>query len=168
MNRAGKEVVIDELSDTFRSARSVVLVDFRGMKVAHATELRRQISKANCGYQVVKNTLALIAAKDTRLEALKDHFRGPTAIAYSKTDPVALAKVLSDFSKNASTLQFKAALVEGKVVDGKAVAEIAKLPSRKELVGKLVFVLNAPLWRLVSALSATTRDLAFILTQIKK
>ena len=160
--------MIEDLSKTFRSVKSLVLVDFRGMKVVDATELRRQMSKANCGYQVVKNTLALLAAKDTAFEALRGHFEGPTAIAYSENDPVALAKVLTDFAKNIPSLQFKAAVVEGRVLEGKAVAEIAKLPSREALIGKLVFLLNAPAQRLASVLSAPIRNLAFVLTQIKK
>ncbi|HEV8130353.1 MAG TPA: 50S ribosomal protein L10 [Acidobacteriota bacterium] len=168
MNKAEKQVVVDDLSKTFRTARSLVLVDFRGMKVVDATELRRQISKANCGYQVVKNTLALIAAKDTAFEALKAHFDGPTAIAYSEKDPIALAKVLADFAKSTPTLQFKAAVVEGRVLDGKAVAEIAKLPSRGELIGKLLFLLNAPAQRLATVLTAPIRNLAAVLSQIKK
>ncbi len=168
MNKAEKTVLIEDLSKTFRTVKSIVLVDFRGMKVVDATELRRQISKANCGYQVVKNTLALIAAKDTAFEKLKDHFTGPTAIAYSEKDPVALAKVLTDFAKNTPALQFKAAVLEGKVFDGKAVAEIAKLPSRQELIGKLLFLLNAPVQRLASVLSAPVRNLALVLSQIKK
>lgn len=168
MNRTEKQALIDELSKTFRTVNSVVLVDFRGIKVVDATELRRQISKAKCGYKVVKNTLALIAAKDTAFEALKDHFEGPTAIAYSEKDPVALAKVLTDFAKNGPALQFKAAVVEGKVLDGKAVAEIAKLPSRQELMGKLLFLLNAPVQRLASVLMAPLRNLAVVLSQVKK
>lgn len=168
MNRTEKKALVENLNQTFRSAKSVVLVDFRGMKVAEATELRRQIAKANCEYQVVKNTLALIAAKNTVFEGLKEHFQGPTAIAFSKADPVALAKVLADFAKTASSLQFKAALVEGRMVDGRAVAEIAKLPPRSQLIGKLVFLLKSPVQRLVSVLDAPVRNLAFVLSQIKK
>ncbi|HEY2934438.1 MAG TPA: 50S ribosomal protein L10 [Acidobacteriota bacterium] len=168
MKREEKQQMIDSLSQTFRSAKSVVLMDFRGMKVVDATELRRQVSKARCGYQVVKNTLALIATKSTAFEVLKDHFQGPTAIAYSDKDPVALAKVLTEFAKSAPSLQFKAAVLEGKLFDGAAVADIAKLPSRKELIGKLLFLLNAPAQRLATVLSAPARNLAFVLSQIKK
>ena len=168
MNKDEKRAVVEGLTRTFRSARSLVLVDFRGMKVAEATELRRQISRAKCNYQVVKNTLALLAARDTVFEALRDHFQGPTAIAYSETDPVALAKLLTDFAKTTTALHVKIALVEGRVVDGTAIGEIAKLPSRKELIGKLVLLLNAPVQRLASVLSAPSRNLAFVLSQIKK
>ena len=168
MQKAEKQAVVAELSEKLRSARSLVLVDFRGMKVADASELRRQIAKANCGYVVVKNTLALIAAQDTAFGALKEHFHGPTAMAYSASDPVALAKVLTEFAKNTTTLRLKAALVEGRLLDGKVVGDIAKLPSRAELLGRLLSLLNAPAQRLASVLSAPVRNLAFVLSQIKK
>lgn len=168
MNRTEKRAAVESLSETLRSASSVVLVDFRGMKVADASELRRRIRKAKCGYRVVKNTLAQIAAQDTAFQALKDHFQGPTAIAYSRADPVALARLLTDFAKSSPSLQVKAALVEGRLLDGKAVGEIARLPSRTELMGKLLFLLNAPAWQLVSVLSAPIRNLAYALSQIRK
>jgi len=168
MKREEKQQMIDSLSETFRSAKSVVLMDFRGMKVVDATELRRQVSRASCGYRVVKNSLALIATKSTAFEVLKDHFQGPTAIAYSNKDPVALAKVLTDFAKNSPALQFKAAVVEGRLFDGARVAEIARLPGRGELIGKLMFLLNAPVQRLATVLNAPIRNLAVVLGQIKK
>lgn len=168
MNRTEKKEVIDDLNAMLQSAKSVVLVDFRGMKVADASQLRRQMKKANCGYHVVKNTLALIASKDTALEVLKDHFKGPTAIAYSRTDPVQLAKLLTELAKTVPTLQLKVALVEGKLLDGKDVAAIAKLPSRVELIGKLMMMLNSPVRQLASVLAAPARNLAYALSQIKK
>ena len=168
MEKSEKETLIADLSETFRAARSVVLVDFRGMNVANASDLRRQIAKAKCGYVVVKNTLALIASKDTAFSSLSEHFTGPTAVAYTTGDPVALAKVLTDFAKTVPTLQLKAAFVEGKLVAAASVGDLARLPSRAELLGKLLGLMNSPAQRLASVLSAPARNLAFVLSQIKK
>jgi len=111
--------------------------------------------------------LALVASKDSPFAALKEHFQGPTAIAYSQADPVELAKILTDLAKNVPTLQLKAALVEGKLFEGKDLAAIAKLPSRRELIGTLALLLNSPVRQLASVLSAPIRNLAYAISQIK-
>ncbi|MBI1746820.1 MAG: 50S ribosomal protein L10 [Acidobacteria bacterium] len=152
-----------------REARSAFLIDYRGLKVVAATELRQQIRKISSEYEVVKNTLALRAVKDTRMEHLSPFFKGPTAIALSRReDAPALAKLLMDFAKGHPAIVFKAAVVEGQVFPAEAVPEISKLPSREELIGKLVYLLKSPVSRLSSVLNAPLRNLALDLSQIQK
>src|SRR5262245_15086873 len=116
MQRAEKQQTIEELGSEFRSISSAFLLDYKGLKVVDATELRRKIREINGRYVVVKNTFALRAAKDTKLEALEPYFSGPTAVAYHPRDVVGLAKLLTEVAKTNPSVTFKAALVEGKVV----------------------------------------------------
>jgi large subunit ribosomal protein L10 len=168
MNKAEKQQTIDSLNEQFRSIQSAFLIDFRGVKVVEATELRRKIRDIDGRYFVVKNTLALLAAKETEMEKLKEHFQGPTAVAYHQEDVVGLAKVLNDISKTNPNFQFKAALVEGKVVPTAEIKALASMPSREVLLGKLAYLLKAPLQRLGMVLKAPVRDLNLVLKQIKK
>ena len=117
-------------------------------------------------YVVVKNTLALRAARGTALEGLAKHFAGPTAVAYNADSPVALAKVLTAFAKTNPNLVFKGAIVEGLVVEASQIKLIAELPTREELVGKLLFLIQSPLRRLVTVLNGPVRSLAGVVHQI--
>ncbi|MGW8181608.1 MAG: 50S ribosomal protein L10 [bacterium] len=168
MNRVEKQQTVDTLNEQFRSIQSAFLIDYRGVKVVEATELRRKIREIDGCYVVVKNTLALLAAKETELEQLKEHFQGPTAVAYHQKDVVGLAKVLNEISKTNPNFQFKAALVEGKVVPTSDIQALASMPSREVLLSKLVFLLQAPLQKLGMVLKAPVRDLNLVLKQIQK
>ena len=168
MNRTEKQQTIDSLSEQFRSIQSAFLIDYRGVKVVEATELRRKIREIDGCYVVVKNTLATLAAKETGLEQLEQHFQGPTAVAYHPTDVVGLAKVLNEISKTNPNFQFKAALVEGKVVPTSEILALASMPSREVLLSKLAFILKAPLQKLGMVLKAPVRDLNLVLKQIQK
>ncbi|MEJ2111487.1 MAG: 50S ribosomal protein L10 [Acidobacteriota bacterium] len=168
MNREEKQQTIDTLNEQFRSIQSAFLIDFRGVKVVEATELRRKIREVDGSYFVVKNTLAMLAAKETELDQLKEHFQGPTAIAYHEKDIVGLAKVLNEISKSNPNFQFKAALVEGKVVPTSEIKALASMPSREVLLSKLAFLLKAPLQNLATVLKAPLRDLGLVLKQIEK
>jgi len=117
---------------------------------------------------VVKNPLALRAAKETKLEQLKPFFEGPTAVAYHRKDVVGLAKLLTEISKSNPSFAFKAALVEGKVVPASEIQAIASMPSREVMLGKLVFLLKAPLQRLHTVLTAPVRNLNLVLKQVQK
>ena len=150
----------------FTASTSVLLINFEGINVLAQSELRREISKVDSGYQVIKNRLALRAVEDTSLEVLREHFQGPTAIAYTGGDPVALAKVLKDFIKDHPSVAFKAGVVEGKTFSASDVELLAKMPSRPELMSKLVYLLNAPLLRLATALQSPLRGLASVLKQL--
>lgn len=166
MNRTDKAKVVESLQNSLKEARSAFLIDFRGLKVVDATELRRRIKRASAGYKVVKNTLARRAFKDTALDQLSEHLRGTTAIAYSKDDPVALARILTEFARSVPAITFKAGLVEGKLVQADQIAEIARIPPRQELIAKLLFLLNTPVSRLATVLNAPLRNLASALKQI--
>jgi large subunit ribosomal protein L10 len=133
-----------------------------------ATDLRREIRKLSSKYVVVKNTLALRAAKSTSMEALGPHFKGPTAIAYNDSDAVPLTKFLLEFAKAKPQIVFKAGLVEGKPVDAQQLDAISKLPGRPELLGKLIYLLKAPLTNLVGVLKSPMRELSSVLKQVSK
>ncbi len=168
MNRAEKQQTVDSLTEQFRSIDSAFLINYRGLKVVDATELRRKIREIDGRYLVVKNSLAMRAAKQTKMEQLEPFFQGPTAVAYHPKDVVGLAKLLTEISKGNPNFAFKAALVEGKVVPANDIQAIASMPSREVMLSKLVFLLKAPLQRLNMVLKAPMRNLNLVLKQIQK
>ncbi|HVE66182.1 MAG TPA: 50S ribosomal protein L10, partial [Thermoanaerobaculia bacterium] len=129
-------------------------------------ELRRQVRGTRSRYVVVKNTLALRASRGTAFEDVSKHFVGPTAVAFNQDDPVALAKVLTAFAKTNPNLVFKGALVEGRAVEASEIKTIAELPSREQLLGRLVFLLQSPLTRLATVLAGPVSNLARVLRAI--
>jgi large subunit ribosomal protein L10 len=168
---ATKEMKVEELQDlerAFKGTDSAIVLDYKGLKVPEVTELRRQVRGAKGHYKVVKNTLAKRALKGTRFETLDQFFTGTTAVAYSREDPVALAKVLTTFAKSAPALQIKAAVVQGRAIKPGEVTELATMPGKPELYAKLLFLLQAPMVQLVSVLNAPMRDLLSVLVQAEK
>ena len=166
--KAQKQKDLDALAEQFKQANAAMLVSFKKMTVVKDQELRRQLREAGVTYEVVKNTLARKAAAGTPIEPMSDHFKGVTAVALSTSDPVALSKAISKFSKaNPDIFSFKVGLVEGKVVDLAQVESIASLPSREELISKMLFLINAQAQRLVTVIQAVPRNLAIVIDQVR-
>ena len=165
MNREDKNHEIDKLSKEFQKAKNLFVAGFQGLTVAQDSELRRSVRATGSKYKVVKNTLAKKASKDTSVEPLKDKFVGTSAVIYNETDPVALAKALTAYAKNNPLFVFKAGIVEGRVVNLSDLDQIASLPSKEELISKLMFLLNAQAQRIAAAISAVPRNLAVVLSQ---
>ena len=166
--REEKSQEVSELNEQIGKASNAFLIDFKGITVPQVTELRRQVRQTNSGYVVVKNTLALIALKDSPIISMKEKFTGPTAIAFNSTDAVGLAKALTRFAKDVPAVQFKGALLNGQVVPASEIQNIANLPSREELVAKLLYMLQSPIRGLVTVLQANIRNLTVVLDQIAK
>jgi large subunit ribosomal protein L10 len=166
--REQKEKDIAALKEDLGNTGNALVVSFEGLTVEKDWELRRAMREAKLNYRVVKNTLGRIAVEGTPLEPLKDHFIGMTAIAYSDQDPVGLAKVLSNFAKDNAQLTFKAGVVEGRVISIKDIDALAKMPSKEELISKLMFVLNSQAQRLATALNGVSRNLVVVIDRIAK
>jgi large subunit ribosomal protein L10 len=166
MNRTEKAAMLGTLEQDMAKSRNAILFGFAGLKVPEVTELRRQVRGTDSKYLVVKNTIALRATKGTPLESVAQHFVGGTAIAYNESNAVALAKVLTTFAKTNPKLVFKGALIEGQPVTAAEIQAIADLPSREQLVSKLLFLIQSPMRRLVTVLNGPARNLAGVMHQI--
>lgn len=168
LSRKKKESLLAEYEEGVAHAPHAFLLGFQGIDVPKVTELRQKIRESGGSYVVVKNRLVLRALEGKALGQLADQFTGATAVAYSEDEPVALAKVLSDFKKDAPFLEFKGGLLNGQPVAADQIQEIANLPSREELVAKLVFLLQSPITRFVRTLAAVPRDFVLVMEQVRQ
>lgn len=167
MDRSEKEREIEQLGETVGGAAHAFLVDFTGLDVAGATDLRRQLRDSEAQLRVVKNRLALRAFVDTPLAELQEAFRGQTAIAYSDDDVVALAKTLRTFAKEHEVPKVKAGIVDGRPVSPDQFEEIAELPPRDELLAKALWLMQYPLQGLANTLDGVMRNFVVVVEQIR-
>ncbi|MCI8453613.1 MAG: 50S ribosomal protein L10 [Lachnospiraceae bacterium] len=148
-----KQPIVAEIAGLFDGAKSAVVVDYRGLTVEQDTRLRRQLREAGVSYKVYKNTMIRFAAKGTAFEALEPHLEGPTALAVSKEDATAPARVLAEFAKTADKLELKGGIVEGTYYDQKGINVIATIPSREILLGRLFGSMQSPIANLARVLN---------------
>ncbi len=143
--QAQKATVVAEISEAIKDADSIVVVDYRGLTVAEDTQLRKALREAGVVYKVYKNTFITSAIKGTEFEGIGTYLEGPTAIAISKEDATAPARVIAKFAKTAEKLEVKGGIVEGTVYDAAGIAKISAIPSREELISKLLGSLQSPI-----------------------
>lgn len=140
-----KQPVVAEISENIKGAQSVVLVDYRGLTVEQDTRLRKELREAGVVYKVYKNTMMNFAFKGTEFEALAPYLEGPSAVAISTTDATAPARIICKFAKEAKALEVKGGVVEGTAYDAKGISAIAEIPSREELLSKLLGSIQSPI-----------------------
>jgi len=166
LTREQKQQQIDVLKEALAPAQGLFVMEYSGLTVGEVTELRRKVKAANGAYMVVKNTLTRIALRDSTKAPVEKLISGPIAVAYTKDDSVLLAKALAEFAKTHEKLRFRGGLVDGSILDANAAQQVATLPSKPELVARLLYVLQSPIRRLAVALAWPTRSLAVTLKQV--
>jgi large subunit ribosomal protein L10 len=166
--RSDKQKEVQALRAELDNAYNVFVASFEKLTVAQDFELRKVIRGAGGKYRVIKNNLAEKAAEGTRAAELLKGLRGMTSLAYTSQDPVALAKALTAYAKTVPTFTFKAGMVEGRAIDVGAINDLANLPSREEVMAKLLYLIQAPAQRLVTAINGVGRNLAVVLDQAGK
>ena len=165
MKREDKQKQAEALREELRKARTVILASFERLTVAQDTELRRKLAETGAKYKVVKNTLIERAAQGTPAESVTQELRGTTSLAYTESDPVALAKALTAYAKENPALTFKAGVIEGRVIAMDELVMVANLPSREQLFSRVLFLVNAPARRVAFTVSAVGRNLAYVIEQ---
>lgn len=168
MDREEKKKEAELLHDELMKARGIILAGFQGITVAQDFELRKKVAAAGARYKVVKNSLIERAAQGTGAEPVAANLAGMTSLALTETDPVALAKALTEYAKTNPVLTFKSGVVEGRVVSLTDLNALATLPSKEQLFSKVLFLINSPAQRVTSTLAGVARNLAFIIQQAVK
>ena len=166
--KSEKQQDLDKLKTELAKVSTVILTTFQGITVEDDTKLRRAVQAAGGKYQVVKNTLAELAGTGTPAEGVLRNLKGTHSIAYTQTDPVALAKALTKIAKDVPAFQFKSGVVEGRVISIAEIKQLAEMPSKEELISKIMFLLNAPAQRIAVALNALPRNLAVTVNEAIK
>lgn len=165
-----KQSIVSELKGKISASKGAVLTSYRGLTVAQDTQLRRKLREGGVEYRVVKNTMTRIAAQELGIEGLDVYLEGPTALAISESDPVAPARIISDFIKEnkLKTLEVKAGLLEGKVIDAEGVKALAELPSREVLLSRALAGMQSPIVGFVNVLQGSIRKFVYALEAVRK
>jgi len=164
-NRDDKQKDLEALRKDLESAKNLFVTGFEKLKVSQDFELRKVVRNAGGHYRVIKNNIAAKAAEGTASEAVLKDLKGMCSLAYTSSDPVALAKALTAYAKANPVFTFRAGFVEGRAIDIKSINDLASMPSKEEIFSKLLFLINAPAQRLVTAMNAVGRNLAVVVDQ---
>jgi len=164
-NRDDKKKDVEALRQDLENSKNLFVTGYEKLRVDQDFELRKAVRGAGGKYRVIKNNLAEKASEGTAAESVLKGLRGMTSLAYTSKDPVALAKALTTYAKANPTFTFKAGMVEGRVIDIKAINDLANMPSREEILSRLLFLINAPAQRLVTVMNAVGRNLAVVVDQ---
>lgn len=164
-NKADKQKEVESLRQDLGQSRNIFVTNYEKLRVAQDFELRKAIRAAGGKYRVIKNNLAEIAAEGTPAGAVLKGLRGMTSLAYTDSDPVALAKALTTYARTNPTFTFKAGVVEGRAIDVSEINDLANMPSREEMFARLLFLINAPAQRLAQVINAVGRNLAVVVDQ---
>ncbi|MFZ5564443.1 MAG: 50S ribosomal protein L10 [Thermodesulfobacteriota bacterium] len=167
LNLTQKKALVEELRGSFQKAAVLILTEYQGMTVEQVNELRRKLKEIHVEYRVVKNTLLRLASQETPMAPAADYFKGSTAIALGYGDPVAVAKVLTEFAKTNEKLTVKAGVMGGRLMDTSKIVALSKLPSREELLAKLLGTMNAVPTSFVRVLNGIPAKLVYALSAIK-
>lgn len=168
MERNQKRQIVEQLKEELGNVNNVFLCNFNGLTVEKDTQLRKQMRESGASYSVVKNTLLKLAFADSDFSKVDEHLSGNTALAHSAENMVGLAKLIRDFAKENEAFDFKAGVIEGQVIDLSGLEALAEMPSKEELVSKLMYMLNFPVQGLVTSMSGLTRNLVVALDQIRQ
>ncbi len=168
LNLETKKQVVEEVKARLQKAKGAVLTDFRGLNVAEVTKLRSQLREAGIEFKVIKNTLTRIAANEVGLKGLDPYLEGPTAIAFGNEDPMAPAKILTEFIKTHKALEIKAGILEEKVIDADGVKALADLPPREVLLAKLLGAMQFPLSGFAGSLKGLLGNLVYVLEAVRE
>jgi large subunit ribosomal protein L10 len=166
--KSEKQQDLDQLKTDLAKVSTVILTTFQGITVQDDTKLRRAVQAAGGKYQVVKNTLAELAGSGTPAGGVLKDLKGTNSIAYTETDPVALAKALTKIAKDVPSFKFKSGVVEGRVISIAEIQQLATMPSKEELISKIMFLLNAPAQRLAVVINAVPRNAAVVVNEAVK
>lgn len=167
MKIAEKQSIVEDLKDRFAKSKVVIVTDYKGLDVTSMNNLRRQLREADCEYRVVKNTLLKRASEETDIAVIKDTFTGPNAVTFSYEDPVAPAKVLTEFAKSNDKLEIRVGVMDGKMLDANAIQTLSALPSREVLLSQLLFAMNGVPGGFVRTLNNILGQMLNVLMAIK-
>jgi large subunit ribosomal protein L10 len=167
-NKDDKKKDIEALRQDLERSKNLFVTGYEKLRVSQDFELRKTVRAVGGKYRVIKNNVAEIASAGTAAESILKGLRGMTSLAYTTKDPVALAKALTTYAKLNPSFTFKAGLVEGRVIDIKTINDLANMPAKEEIFAKLLYLINAPAQRLVTAMNAVGRNLAVVVDQAVK